>query len=916
MSVRPWRLAHRGTLTASGIALDAERPERAARHVLDAWCVGCEVIDLGTRWALRWPTPRVVRADSLPGAPLVPLRGADGATLLSAIPLQRREIDALFAQGARAGDLVLARGGVASTHSLAGAPRIDPATWIDPGPIELAPSATALGDPPRPIGAPGAAGPPWFSDVTGRAVATALHDAIAAEGAGEATPAMPWWMRAVSWLSSLLTARDAVKRVSARRELPDSATEPALAVAPARSWFDRLQSRVASSLWGARLERFLGERQARYLNDMVSMFEEGDLGEALRRAIPLGGSDPDAAERPLSWGIPSPRSRLDIELAPSTSRTAASPPDLHERLKAVYRRAAEQLDGEGRADEAAFVLAELLREPEAAVSLLERHGRFEAAAALADRAKMSPTVRVRQWLRAGDSGRAFALARRYRCYEAAATLLDAVDPARATWLRAEHARHLARTGDLASAVRAGGRVEAMRGEVVGWMDELIARGGVEGARALPGRVLADEGSFEFVRSRVLALCAADESRDARFALARSLDDAAKLRPSEALETLARPLIRALVRDAALSGDPAEGALVSQLAQRGADRALAVDLPRWPTFVRERLDAMRATPSATPRGAVRIDPDDRGLRAVEDLALLPDGRVLLAMGESGAELWSRAGRMVHRFDEPCARLVISPHGGRALALATRGWTTRVARIELDARRAAWWADLRLEAWADQFDGDAWLVAQDGRVIELDAADPAAPALRVLAESPAAQGVTARAVALQRGGDTLAALGWQEDRSRGDSHSTHHAWTLSTGAQLVARALDTLQGETPCPTISAVDASASLVVRADPVSDTTWSLTVISPTRRERLPLDGEALSLSARGGWICALTRDDAGVTATLYNPSLVAVSRLLLTRATHAVARIQDRSLLVADELGRVRVIELSHGATTLDIRV
>lgn len=929
MTVRPWRLAHRGAVTAAGVLIEpGDRRDLAARRVLDAWTPGCEVVDLGEVWAVLWPTPRELRADAAPGAALTPLRRADGASLLTSIPLQRSEIDALTARGARGGDVVRARGGVASTHAVTGAPRLDPAPWIVLGDLDLAGVAIPLGDPPRPIAAPGAkAAAPWFASVTGNAVATAIHAAAAAEGGDEVPATLPWWMRAVAWVSGLFAARGAVRRVAETSELdalagapadaPEGSPEGAGLAAVARpSWWERLQARVASSLWGARLEKLLGDRQARYLNDVVAMFEEGRLHEALRRAIPLGGDDPDATERPLSWNIPAPRSDLSIALATATTRTAASPPDMHERLKAVYRRAVESLEREGRAEEAAFVLAELLRDPAAAVSLLERHGRFEAAAALADRARMAPTVRVRQWLRAGDRGRAFALARRYRCYEEAATLLDDVDADMAAWLRGEHAQHLARTGDLAGAVRAGERVPAMRARVLAWMDELIARGGPDAARALPGRVLADEGSFDFVRSRVLALCADRDRREERFALARSLDDAAKKGPSEPLETLTRPLIRALVRDAAVSGDAAEGALVSQLARRGADRALAVDLPRWPTFARVALGAIRAAPTAEPRAAARIDPGDRGLRALEDLAMLPDGRALLAFGESGAELWSRAGRRIHRFDEPCSRLVISPHGDRALALAPRGLSTRVARLELDALRASWWADLRLEASADEYDGDAWLVAQDGRVLELDATDPGAGALRVLAESPAAQGITARALDLQRGGDSYAALGWHEDRARGDAHSTQHAWSLVSGASTFSRALDTLGVAASPPALGAVDAWTARVARADRDDAGAWTLTLIQRAGRERWRLDGEALSLTARSGWVCALTRDAEGVTATLYNGERARVLRLLLAGATRAVARLQGELLLLGDDLGRVRVLELRYGGTALDLRV
>ncbi|MFO0625832.1 MAG: bpX6 domain-containing protein [Polyangiales bacterium] len=925
MSVRPWRLAHRGTVPVTGVLLARrDDPAGAARRAMDAWCRGCEVLDLGAAWAVLWPTPRALRADALPGAPLVTLRRADGVSLRSAIPLQPREIDALLGGGARAGDLVLAVGAVAAVHSAAGAPRVDLAAFLDPGAVDLAAEVTSLGDPPAMprVRIELSGERPWCAKVTGGARATALQAAATAQAAGEEVVSLPWWMRLVVWLRARCAPGS--RALPAPVDAPEEADAPTGGARVARpppgpppsTWWARVVAQAAKSLWGARLEKYLGARQAKYLHEVMEMFEEGDLHEALRRAVPLGGNDPAGVEKPLSWSIPRPRDALDIRLAPVSTQTAASPPDLHARLTSLYRDAVERLEAEGRAEEAAFVLAELLREPEAAVSLLERHGRLEAAAALADRARMSAEVRVRQWMRAGDRARAFALARRHRCYEAAATLLAGDAPELASWLRAEHARHLARTGDFVAAVKAGERVPEMRDEVLGWMDALIARGGPDAARALPSRLVADEGAFDAVRARVLALCAAPDARVERWALARALDAALRAQRSAGLDALARPVIRALVRDAAQRGDPEEAAFVPQFAQRVADLALAADLPRWPTFTREPLEGLRATPGSEPRAAHAIERGDVGLRAVEDLARLPDGRVLLAMGESGAELWSRGGRLLRRFDEPCARLVISDHGDRALALAPRGTFWRAAVLEPDTGAARPWGDLRVDAWTDDFDGDAWPVSMGGQVLELDAADASPSVFRVLAEAPAGEGISAQALAMQRAPEALAALGWMRDARRGDAHATQHVWSPATGAVRQGRALDVITDASTRPEVFAVDAGRHRVLRADRVEGARWRLTVILQATRAHWPLDGEVFAVCARMGWTCVLARVDDGVAATLYNPHDAPCLRVLLHRATRAVARLQGGWLLLADDLGRVRVMDLAFGGTALDLRV
>lgn len=57
--------------------------------------------------------------------------------------------------------------------------------------------------------------------------------------------------------------------------------------------------------------------------------------------------------------------------------------DLYAELRALYRAAFQRLDAQGRIEQAAFVLAELLQANEEAVSYLERHGRLRLAAEMA-----------------------------------------------------------------------------------------------------------------------------------------------------------------------------------------------------------------------------------------------------------------------------------------------------------------------------------------------------------------------------------------------------------------------------------------------------------------------------------------------------------------------------------------------------
>ena len=115
------------------------------------------------------------------------------------------------------------------------------------------------------------------------------------------------------------------------------------------------------------LSAFLGRRHSAYIQRMIEMFEEGDLREALRYAIPLG-SEVAETLKGLPLRIPSPRRDLEVKPDSKPSWTVAHfAPDLYGELQRIYRAAFERLEVQGSIEEAAFVLAEVLSAHEEAV---------------------------------------------------------------------------------------------------------------------------------------------------------------------------------------------------------------------------------------------------------------------------------------------------------------------------------------------------------------------------------------------------------------------------------------------------------------------------------------------------------------------------------------------------------------------
>jgi hypothetical protein len=130
----------------------------------------------------------------------------------------------------------------------------------------------------------------------------------------------------------------------------------------------------------------------------MQMFEQGDVDEALRHAIPLS-SISDSPILKMTLGLPGVRQNLRLNpFGRRPSSTILLGQSLYSHLNQLYRSTLKRLEAQGRIAEAAFVLAELLRSNEEAVAFLERNGRLREAAEVAEARELAPEIIVRQWL--------------------------------------------------------------------------------------------------------------------------------------------------------------------------------------------------------------------------------------------------------------------------------------------------------------------------------------------------------------------------------------------------------------------------------------------------------------------------------------------------------------------------------------
>lgn len=649
MTITPRRAVFTGRVQASGLWFDAALIDEATarQRIAAAWQPGSSVRrQAGVGLLLTWPAPRWVNAASAPGAPLVNL---------TTTPLTAAE-----AKTVPAHSLAFARGGELHTVPLSSLAPEDPGTWLDVSATQLA--ATVQPASPRP---------------PAQAAASAQSARIIF-GVGEA---------------------DASKAPSALGAMAGALLEPG------RSWRDRASEfarRFAFQFYSAR-------RHSQYLRDLVRRFEDGDLYDALRHAIPLSKAREEDKRR--KWPLREFQPRKDLSINTGPRGASGGSLSLEEKffdyLRERYRAAHERLLAQGKIEEAAFVLTELLEQHEEAVALLEQHGRLEKAAQLAEARHLPPAQAVRLWILAGNRPRAVLLARRHAAFSAAVLLLERQHPAESLQLRRIWAEHLAASGNLAGAFDAVWPVPALRPLAAPWLTAAFDAGGVIGARAFARMAATVPESFPTLRTRLTAVLD-DQAADAasqRWEIAKALR--ADQSTPEA-RALLRPLARALCGDVAAGSVVIPGKDLEAVVQHSQDASLRADLPGLPA----------TAPPNQASYALIIEAADAGSTPIHDAQWLPGGRLLVALGEGGCRLLDSLGHTLANFAQPADSLVVSTHGTKALAVAQRGELWRVGRIDLVTRTESAWCVTPLEAFASSYDGAQWFVGISGTLHALD------------------------------------------------------------------------------------------------------------------------------------------------------------------------------------------------------
>jgi hypothetical protein len=714
-ALRPRALKFRGTVEAAGFLFDARLLglAEARRRALAVWTQGAQVFRFDEVLLVRMPSSHQLVCDRAMGAPLVKAND-----VLFAAPFEADELKAIAAPP---NSVVLVRGGEVVIVELYNAISEPPADWLDVESFAVVESAS--------LGAPPAA--PRLVEEKADFDARQKLDGVPAEAPELAEvlaalrsparkadqPAQPivnvkgWLKRLIIRLDNFFSDSQASQSVSksgpSKKAGQSFKKQPSLAEklsAKMRQWTARM-------LVVTRLSKVIGKKQAQYISRMMDMFERGDLQEALRHAIPIDGMA-SALSRPA---LSLPTARSSLSLSPHQTRARSSiymADDLLGELRRLYRLSFERLEAQGRIEEAAFVLAELLHANEEAVAFLERHGKLRLAAEMAEARELAPGLVIRQWFVAGDQQRALMLARRTRAFADALQWLERKDKKQAEVWRLLWSAALADAGDYASAVDVIWPVNSGRNLAADWMSKAIEVGGATGARMLARKLSLLPEAFDEVKEQALALLE-DESAEQATARRSFAETLKNNKRTPQTRTLARAAVRAVLRDAAHSSEAVSPQQYRQLIDFAGDSALRVDAPLLPAASHQPL-AMRKSIEQ-----LRVAASDVGTLAIHDVALLPDGRAVVALGEAGVKLLTRDGRTVAHFDQPANRLVLSDNGDRAIAMAKRGEVWRLARLDFLARRSEYWVEARIDAFANDYDGSMWFIGAGEDFYAIDA-----------------------------------------------------------------------------------------------------------------------------------------------------------------------------------------------------
>ncbi|MBS2040310.1 hypothetical protein JST97_35310 [bacterium] len=585
---------------------------------------------------------------------------------------------------------------------------------------------------------------------------------------------------------------------------------------------------------------------------MFELFEQKNWEQALRHAIPIDSNG--SSELAEFLGTLKPRASLDFTSAAQSGGSIGTGLQGLELLKAVYRKALEQLLQAGRIEEAAYVQGELLNDAAGAAELLERHGKLLEAARLATLKGLPAAMQVRLWFMAGRTETAMILARRYHVEAEALHMLGRKDPKLAAQFRAVWVTDLADAGCLSQAISVGWPVREQLEDYELWLARGLAAGGPAALEAL---IFGLQDPVYCERLKLVERLAAEFKDDdligqprRRALLERMAGSWFEARHPE-LRAWAGETARRVMRQSNSPFPLGDYRTLEFLVNLSGDPWLRADKPA----------AFKEASAALGHWNERVE--EQGLTPVYDAHWLGDGRLLLALGQAGVAILGRSGTYSQRFPQPAYHLVA---GERPLVVGSG----HLSRLESGGLR--YWCQASPEGWSETHDGYHWLVWSDRDLFCIDLTSQAwrASSSRQLYSRPNEVNVTGHSASVDMGSRVQTLRIPQLDLTRDLEIPSAHRLVTPHGFEPIR------------------------------VEGNFWHY------RNQRLPLLGSHPHFRERGGYCLVETACAEGQQLLIFSTAHPSEQfSLLLPRTQRMRVRVYNWIVVVCDNLGRVLVADL-----------
>lgn len=541
-----------------------------------------------------------------------------------------------------------------------------------------------------------------------------------------------------SFIAGAKGAMKGLKEVLTKDDSGEASVDEYGKTVPKPGLIDKIKNTISQNIMMSKLGDAIGRQQAKHMQNMLDMFKQGDLNQALKNAVPLANMrDAMQTARP-SFGRPGSRSSLNINTHSTGSGVGFDlEASMLEKMRQVYRAAFKKLDQAGQYQKAAFVLAELLREIDKAVDYLEKHQEFRLAALLAEGQKLTAARVIRQWVLADDIERAIQIAKISGCFEQAITALSKDHLSAANKLRWELAKQHADAGDYLTACELAWPLTEKRAKIIDWMKQtidfadrssaisLLRLANFYAASSLSEKSDIEESPIEKDENKEIHTqnshpyleqlhdLIMQDSPIRETIRSAVIDEILNTGKSYANKIMANLMVRLYLQNVTagqIRHTPATWQTLLDISENQALRADARNL------------VIKSAVTMTPLYMVSqpIDmtfPPAHG-RSISDVALLSNGWFLVAFGESGVELWSHTGKKKNAWFVPCQQIILSDLGNQALLLTGRGTTLSIHTFSLLTLQAEFWQDIALDNWANSYDGMTWMVSKEHTVWALD------------------------------------------------------------------------------------------------------------------------------------------------------------------------------------------------------